>query len=66
MTDKKKRKRQTGKPRDRKEVRHWQLEARQGNAFVEATHQVVEDEVRKGDAQAVTDPDQKGEPGSRI
>jgi hypothetical protein len=66
MTDKKKRKRQTGKPRDRKELRRRPHEARQGNTFVDATHQVVEDEVRKGDAPAATDPDQKGEPGSRI
>ena len=62
MTDKKKRKRQD----DRKELRRRPHEARQGDAFVEATHEVVEDEIRKGDAPAAPDPDQKGEPGSRV
>jgi hypothetical protein len=41
-------------------------DAREGDALVEATHQVIEDEIRRGDVPAAPDPDQKGEPGSRV
>jgi hypothetical protein len=36
------------------------------DAFAEATHRVVEDEIRKGDATSTPEPDQKGEPGSSV
>ncbi len=34
--------------------------------IADATHGVVEDEVRKGEASIAAEPDQKGEPGSRL
>ncbi len=37
-----------------------------GDSLVEATHQVVEDEVRHGEAPPAPGPDQKGEPGSAV
>ncbi len=40
--------------------------ARDGDSFVEATHRVIEDEVRKGEAPTAPGPDQKGEPGSSV
>ena len=40
--------------------------ARDGDSLVEATHQVVEDEMRKGEAPPAPGPDQKGEPGSSV
>ncbi len=40
--------------------------ARDGDGFVEATHQVIEDEVRRGEAPVAPGPDQKGEPGSSV
>ncbi|HEX7970339.1 MAG TPA: hypothetical protein VF502_19105 [Stellaceae bacterium] len=39
---------------------------RDGDSLVEATHQVIEDEVRRGEAPAAPGPDQKGEPGSSV
>jgi hypothetical protein len=37
-----------------------------GGALLEATHRVIEDEVRRGEAPATPEPDQKGEPGSSV
>jgi hypothetical protein len=52
--------------RERRRSAGGRRDSRDGDALVEATRQVIEDEVRRGDAPAAPDPDQKGEPGSRV
>ncbi len=69
MANRKTRKSAAGRSRKISEPRgstRGERDARERDAFVEATHQVVEDEVHRGDASAASNPDQKGEPGSRI
>jgi hypothetical protein len=69
MADRKIRKVAAGSPRKSRERRRStgdRPNASEGDAFVDATHQVIEDEIRKGDSPAAPDPDQKGEPGSRV
>ena len=52
MTDNKVRKRRMGRARQETRRASGSRDARKGNALVEGTHQVVEDEVRRGDAPA--------------
>jgi hypothetical protein len=69
MANRKIRKAAAGSPRKSRDQRRpagGERDARDGDALVEATHQVIEDEIRRGDVQAVPAPDQKGEPGSRV
>lgn len=65
MTDKQMRKR-TGRPHKKSLRSSVKRDDREDNALTKALHEVVENEVRKGDAQVAPDPDQKGEPGSSI
>jgi hypothetical protein len=58
-----------GSSRKRREPRRSAgggTDAREGDALVDAIHQVIEDEIRRGDVPAAPDYDQKGEPGSRV
>jgi hypothetical protein len=69
MANRKTRKSAAGRPRKIGAPRsssRGERDTREGDALVEATHQVVEDEIHRGDTFAASDPDQKGEPGSRI
>jgi hypothetical protein len=69
MANRRIRKVAAGSPRKSRERRRSAGDGRnvsEGDAFVDATHQVIEDEIRKGDVPAAPDPDQKGEPGSRV
>jgi hypothetical protein len=69
MANRKIRKVAAGSPRKSGERRRSAGDGRnasKGDAFVDATRQVIEDEIRKGDVPVAPDPDQKGEPGSRV
>jgi hypothetical protein len=67
MADKKLRKPPAADPRKRGERQNpadAARDAREGDAFVNATHRVIEEEVERGDASPAAEPDQKGEPGA--
>jgi hypothetical protein len=54
-------------PRTRREPRRSAGsggDVREGDALVEATRNIIADEIRRGDVPPA--PDQKGEPGSRV